>query len=47
MPTERQAKKEERMEKAKRILRASRLHLLQRLLDWPLEAGSIASRKRF
>lgn len=44
MPTERQAKKNERMAQAKRIVKASRLHWLQQLLDWPLEAGSLGSR---
>lgn len=44
MPTERQAQKSKRMEEAKRIVRASRLHWLQQILDWPLEAGSIAGR---
>lgn len=44
MSTERQARKNESMEQAERIVRASRLHWLQQLLDWPLEAGSIASR---
>lgn len=44
MPTGRQAKKNERMELAKRMVKDSRLHWLQQLLDWPLEAGSIGSR---
>jgi hypothetical protein len=44
MPADRQALKNKRMEAAKRIVRASRLHWLQQILDWPLETGSIAGR---
>lgn len=44
MPTSRRADKAKRMQEAQRIARAARLHWLQQLLEWPLEAGSLASR---
>lgn len=44
MPTNRRADKAKRMEQAQITARAARLHWVQQLLDWPLEAGSLASR---
>lgn len=44
MPTDRRAVKAKGMEEAGRVVRAARLHWPQQLLDWPLEAGSLANR---
>lgn len=44
MPEDRRAVKAKRTEEAGRIVKATTLHWLQQLLDWPLEAGSLANR---
>lgn len=44
MPTNRRADKAKLTQKAQITVRTARLHWLQQLLDWPLEAGSLASR---